>query len=104
MAPSAKLVVKTYRPSRVDTAQQISLRPLPIDRDTGSRPAPQRYDEAAAAPTLAPKASVTTSVRSPAKAKPYGVGPDDGISWAAPGWPESSTRNETIEFVPRWVT
>ena len=59
------------------TAQQISLRPLPIDRETGiASPPPTRYEDAAAFPFSAPNASVTTRV-SPANAKPYGVGPEE---------------------------
>src|SRR5262245_19892445 len=95
-APSAKFVVKAYRPSRVTTAQQISLRPLPIERETGiASPPPSRYDEAAALPFAAPNASVTTSV-SPAKANPYGVGPEDGDMRLSPSRAAASTGNCTI--------
>src|SRR5512132_2963393 len=83
-APSAKFVVNAYLSSVVTTAQQISLRPLPSDRVTGAtEPLSSRYDDAAAVPVCAPNASVTTSVPPLVKAKPYGVGPDDGCMLAA---------------------
>src|SRR5215217_3696295 len=103
-APSAKFVVNAYRPSFVTTAQQISLRPLPIERDTGvADPALSRYEDEAAFPVCAPNASVTTSV-SPANAKPYGVGPEDGEIRGSPSRPQSSTGIWRIAFVPRSVT
>src|SRR5262245_41272193 len=103
-APSAKLVVNAYRPSSVATAQQISLRPLPIERETGvASPASNRYDDAAALPFAAPNASVTTSV-SPANTKPYGVGPEDSETRASPSRPASPTGNCTIASAPRSVT
>jgi hypothetical protein len=70
-APSAKLVVKANRSSPVTAAQQISLRPLPSDLVTGVIVVPSTtYDETAAAPFSAPKASVTTSVPVEVNAKP----------------------------------
>src|SRR5436190_2105501 len=78
-APSAKFVVNTLRPFFVTTAQQISLRPFPTERDTGAAASPaSRYDDAAAFPFSAPNASVTTSAPSAPKAKPYGVWPAEG--------------------------
>src|SRR5215212_3346276 len=50
-APSAKFVVKTWRPSFVATDQQISLRPFPIDAVTGRTVEPSStYEDAAAFP------------------------------------------------------
>src|SRR3712207_3172377 len=70
-APSAKFVVKANRSSGVMTAQQISLRPLPTEEvRTTSDPSSMAYDDAAAAPFSAPKASVTTSVPPEVNAKP----------------------------------
>src|SRR3954447_16647010 len=70
-APSAKFVVKANRSSGVTTAQHISLRPLPTDEVRGtSDPSTIAYDEAAAAPFSARKASATTSVPPEVKAKP----------------------------------
>src|SRR5215208_2323923 len=70
-APSAKLVVKANRSSGVMTAQQISLRPLPTEEVRAtSDPSSIAYDDAAAAPFSAPKASVTTSVPPEVNAKP----------------------------------
>src|SRR5215208_3642480 len=70
-APSAKLVVKANRSLGVTTAQQISLRPLPTDEVRGtSDPSTIAYDDAAAAPFSARKASVTTRVPSEVNAKP----------------------------------
>src|SRR5215212_10206329 len=104
-APSAKLVVKTERPSLVATAQQISLRPFPIDAVTGRTAEPSStYEEAAAFPCCAPKASVTTRMPSAVIVKPYGVGPDDAITVGAPSSPAFATGNATIAFVPRSVT
>src|SRR5918996_5105387 len=61
-APSAKFVVKAQRSSGVTTAQQISLRPLPTEEVRAtSDPSSIAYDDAAAAPFWAPKASVTMS-------------------------------------------
>src|SRR5437773_1902738 len=91
-APSAKLVVNAYRSSLLTIAQQISLRPFPTDRETAERPSsPTTYDEAAALPRAAPKASVTTSVPALVNANPYGVGPADGISRDSPRSPSEST-------------
>src|SRR5829696_8217982 len=87
-APSAKFVVKAYRSSGVTTAQQISLRPLPTDPVRGSRePSTIAYDDAAAAPFSAGKASVTTSMPPEVNANPYGVGPCDAIMRGAPKVP-----------------
>jgi hypothetical protein len=70
-APSAKLVAKANRSSGVTTAQQISLRPLPTDGVRGSSdPSTIAYDDAAAAPFSARKASVTTSAPAEVNAKP----------------------------------
>src|ERR687890_442304 len=79
-APSAKFVAKANRSSGVTTAQQISLRPLPTDEVRAtSDPSSIEYDDAAAAPFWAPKASVTISVPPEVNAKPYGVGPPEAI-------------------------
>src|SRR5215218_633094 len=103
-APSAKFVVKANRSSGVTTAQQISLRPLPTDEVRGtSEPSTIRYDDAAAAPFSARKASVTTSAPPDVNAKPYGVGPCDGIVWEAPKVPSAATLYVSIESVPRSV-
>src|SRR5215218_7233769 len=84
-APSAKFVVKANRSSGVTTAQQISLRPLPTEEVRAtSDPSSIAYDDAAAAPFSAPKASVTTSVPPEVNAKPYGVGPSETISLEDP--------------------
>src|SRR5215218_6227888 len=84
-APSAKFVVKANRSSGVTTAQQISLRPLPTEGVRGSsEPSTIAYDDAAAAPFSARKASVTTSVPPEVTAKPYGVGPCDAIVRESP--------------------
>src|SRR5206468_3122931 len=98
-------VVKAYRSSPVTTAQQISLRPLPIEPVTGVTP-PSRtmYDDAAAAPFSARNASVTISVPPLVNAKPYGVGPDDGWDIGSPSRPSAPTGNAVIESVPRCVT
>src|SRR5829696_3819555 len=70
-APSAKFVVKANRSSGVTTAQQISLQPLPTEEVRAtSDPSTRAYDDAAAAPSWAPKASVTTSVPPEVNAKP----------------------------------
>jgi hypothetical protein len=90
-APSAKFVVKTWRPSFDTTTQQISLRPLPIERETGVAAAPwTTYEEAAALPVSAPKASVTIRA-APAKANPYGVGPEEDVTVGSPSRPSGST-------------
>src|SRR4029453_11497158 len=101
---SAKFVVKANRPSGVTTAQQISLRPLPTDPLRGSsEPSTIAYDEAAAAPFSARKASVTTNVPPEAKPNPYGVGPCDSTIVEAPKVPSAATWYVTIESVPRGV-
>src|SRR5918911_5336337 len=70
-APSAKFVAKANRSSGVTTAQQISLRPLPTEEvRASSEPSTIAYDDAAAAPLSAPKASVTMSVPPEVNAKP----------------------------------
>ena len=103
-APSAKFVVKANRSSGVTTAQQISLRPLPTDEVRGtSDPSTSAYDDAAAAPFSARKASVTTSTPPDVNAKPYGAGPCDGIVWEARKVPSAATSYVSIESVPRSV-
>src|SRR5215208_4926637 len=87
-APSAKFVVKANWSSGVTTAQQISLRPLPTDEVRATRdPLTIAYDDAAAAPFSARKASVTTRAPPDVNAKPYGVGPSDAIAREAPKVP-----------------
>src|SRR4029079_5925488 len=87
------------------TAQQISLRPLPTDRETGDTAPPcTTYEDAAARPTCAPNASVTISVPPLVKANPYGVGPDDGCTCGSPRRPEASTGDRLLAFAPRSVT
>src|SRR5262249_2786004 len=104
-APSPKFVMNTYRPSGDATAQQISLRPLPTELVTTSAPRPStRYEDAAAFPFAAPNASVTTSVSPPAKVKPYGVGPADGVACGSPSDPSAATGKTKIAFAPRSVT
>src|SRR5215203_7403395 len=77
-APSAKFVVKANRSSGETTAQQISLRPLPTEGVRGSsEPSTIAYDDAAAAPFSARKASVTTSGPPEVNPNPYCVGPCD---------------------------
>ena len=88
-------------PSGVTTAQQISLRPLPTDPLRGSiDPSTIAYDDAAAAPFSARKASVTTNVPE-ANPNPYGVGPCDATVLEAPNVPSAVTWYVTIESVPR---
>ena len=93
------------RPSLVTTAQQISLRPFPSERVAGSTARlPSLYDEAAALPFSARNASVTTSVPSLVKAKPYGVGPDEGWTNGSSSRPSGSTGKAAIASAPRSVT
>src|SRR5215210_4676423 len=95
---------KANRSSGVTTAQQISLRPLPTDEVRGtSDPSTIAYDDAAAAPFSARKASVTTSAPPDVNAKPYGVGPCEAIEREAPKVPSAATLYVSIESVPRSV-
>src|SRR4029079_14084324 len=92
------------RPSRVAAAQQTSLRVSATDSLTGARRPPETaYDEAAALPSVPPKASVTITAPS-AKSKPYGVAPEDAIVVGPSASPSPPIANELIAFVPRSVT
>src|SRR5829696_2321761 len=97
-APSAKFVVKANRSSGVTTAQQISLRSLPTEEvRTTSDPSSIAYDDAAAAPFWAPKASVTMSVPPEVNAKPEGVGPSEAAAREALKVPSGATSYVTME-------
>jgi hypothetical protein len=102
--------VKANWSSGVMTAQQISLQPLPTDAVRGtqlpigeltctlrirnkllSKPSTIAYEDAAAAPFAARKASVTTRVPPEVNPNPYGVGPCDAIARVVPKVPLAAT-------------
>jgi hypothetical protein len=106
IVPSQKFVTYAWRSSGETAAQQTSLRvlgtgPLTMLRRPGRS---SRYDDAEAAPTCPPAASVTMRLPVEVNSNPYGVAPAEATMARAPALPSAAIANVVKLSVPRSLT